>query len=215
MKLGILGTGTVGTTIGTKLVTLGRNVKMGSRTPNNPKAAEWIRTNGKNASKGTFADAAAYGEMVFNCTAGTASLEALKMAGEQNLRGNVLVDISNALDFSKGFPPALAVCNTDSLAEQIQRAFPSAKVVKTLNTVSASVMVSPSVVPGDHSVFMSGNDPAAKAKVHDILTKWFGWKSVINLGNMTTARGTEMYLPLWLRLFGFYQNPNFNIGISK
>jgi len=215
VKLGILGTGMVGNAIGTKLVQLGHEVKMGSRTPNNEKAAEWVKANGPNASQGTFADAAAFGEIVFNCTAGTASIEALKQAGERNLQSKILIDISNPLDFSRGMPPTLTICNTDSVGEQIQRAFPNVKVVKTLNTVNCNVMVNPILVPGDHDVFMSGNDAAAKSKVREVLTQWFGWKSVIDLGDISTARGTEMYLPLWVRLYALFQKPNFNIKVVK
>ncbi|MGA8856984.1 MAG: NADP oxidoreductase, partial [Candidatus Bathyarchaeia archaeon] len=147
--------------------------------------------------------------------AGSASLEALKLAGAKNLKGKILVDISNPLDFSKGMPPTLTVCNTDSIGEQIQRAFPDAKVVKTLNTINCNVMVTPHIVSGPHDIFMSGNDAKAKAKVHEIVTDWFGWKSVIDLGDITTARGPEMYLALWVRLMAVNQTPNFNIRIVK
>lgn len=205
----------VGNAIGTKLIQLGHEVKMGSRTPSNEKAAEWVKANGPKASQGTFADAAAFGEIIFNCTAGTASIEALKQAGERNLQSKILIDISNPLDFSRGMPPTLTICNTDSVGEQIQRAFPNVKVVKTLNTVNCNVMVNPSLVPGDHDVFLSGNDAAAKSKVREVLTQWFGWKSVIDLGDISTARGTEMYLPLWVRLYALFQKPNFNIKVVK
>ncbi len=188
---------------------------MGSRTANNAKAAEWVKANGAKASQGTFADAAASGEIVFNCTAGAASLEALKSASAKNLKGKVLIDIANPLDFSKGMPPALTVCNTDSLGEQIQRAFPDAKVVKTLNTMNCNLMVNPSLVPGDHDVFICGNDAGAKAKVADILKNGFGWKSVIDLGDITGARGTEMILPIWLRLMGTLQTTSFNFKIAR
>ncbi len=215
MKIGILGTGMVGSAIGTKLVSLGHDVKMGSRTNNNAKGAEWVKANGSKASQGTFADTAAFGEMLFNCTHGMASLDALKQAGAQNLKGKILVDVANSLDFSKGMPPSLAVCNTDSLGEQIQRAFPDAKVVKALNTVNCSLMVNPSAVKGDHDLFICGNDAQAKTKVVDILKNWFGWKSVIDLGDITGARATEMLLPIWVRLMGLYQSPNFNFKIVK
>ncbi len=214
MKIAILGTGMVGQTLGSKLIQLGHEVKMGSRTENNENATQWAKQNGGRASQGTFADAAAFGEIVFNCTAGTASLAALKLASSQNLRGKVLIDVANPLDFSKGMPPTLSVCNTDSLAEQIQRAFPEAKVVKTLNTMNCVVMVNPSLVPGEHNVFVSGNDPQAKAKVKEILGS-FGWKSTIDLGDISAARGTEMLLPIWLRLMGLYQSPNFNFRIAR
>ena len=215
MKVGILGTGMVGNAIGTKLVKLGHDVKMGSRTADNAKGAEWVKANGAKASQGTFADAAAFGEIVFNCTHGMASLEVLKMAGATNLKGKVLVDISNPLDFSKGMPPSLSVCNTDSLGEQIQRALPDTKVVKTLNTVNCNLMVNPSLVKGEHDLFISGNDAQAKAKVIDILKNWFGWKSVIDLGDITTARATEMILPIWVRLMGLFQSPNFNFKVVR
>lgn len=215
MKIGVLGTGMVGNTIASKLAELGHEVKMGSRTANNEKAAEWVRTSGAGTSQGTFADAAAFGEIVFNCTAGSASLEAVKLAGARNLKSKILVDIANPLDFSQGMPPALTVCNKDSLAEQIQRAFPETRVVKTLNTMNCKVMVNPNLVPGDHDVFVSGNDANAKARVTEILKNWFGWRNVIDLGDITSARGTEMLLPIWLRLMGVLQTTNFNFKIVR
>ena len=215
MKFGILGTGMVGSTIGTKLVKLGHEVKMGSRTANNPKAAEWSKENGANASYGTFSEAAAFGEILFNCTSGTGSIPALKSAGEENLSGKILVDVANALDFSRGMPPALSVCNTDSLGEQIQRTFPNTKVVKALNTVNCSLMVNPSLLRGDHDLFICGNDSGAKSKVTQILKEWFGWRSVIDIGDITGARAQEMILPIWIRLMGMYKSPNFNFRIVK
>ena len=215
MKIAVLGTGMVGETIGSKLVALGHEVKMGSRTATNEKATAWVKKAGAKASAGTFADAAAFGEILFNCTNGSASLEALQAAGKENLQGKVLLDIANPLDFSKGMPPTLSIFNDDSLGERIQRAFPDVKVVKTLNTINANVMVEPSRIPGEHTVFVSGNDAEAKAKVKSILTEWFGWKQVIDLGNISTARGTESYLPLWLRLWGALGTPDFNIHVVK
>jgi len=215
MKIGILGTGAVGSTIGTKLVQLGNEVKMGSRAAANEKAMEWTKKNGSKASQGTFADAASFGEIVFNCTNGSGSMNAIELAGRENLKEKILIDIANPLDFTRGMPPSLTVCNTDSLAEQIQRALPETKVVKTLNTVNAVVMVNPKSVPGEHDVFLSGNDSAAKAQVEKILKEWFGWKSVIDLGDIKTARGVEMILPLWVTLRMKYQIPNFNFHITK
>ena len=215
MKIGVLGTGVVGDTIASKLVQLGHEVKMGSRTANNPRAGEWAKANGSKASSGTFADAAAYGEILFNCTAGAATLDALKQAGEGNLKGKILIDLANPLDFSHGMPPTFTVCNTDSVGEQIQRAFPDVRVVKALNTVNCNVMVNPSLVPGEHDILMSGNDANAKSEVRKVLTNWFGWKSVVDLGDISAARAMEMYVALWLRLLGVYQNPNFNIKIVK
>jgi predicted dinucleotide-binding enzyme len=215
MRIGILGTGIVGSTIGTKLVQLGHQVKMGSRTADNPKVSEWVKASGANASQGTFADSASHGEIILSCTAGVASLQALKLAGETNLKGKILADISNPLDFSKGRPPTLSVCNTDSLGEQIQRAFPNVKVVKTLNTVGCNVMVNPSLLSGDHDMFICGNDSGAKAKVSGILKDWFGWKSVVDLGDISGARAMEMYFPIWFRLMMKFQTSKFNIRIVK
>ncbi|TMI71983.1 MAG: NADP oxidoreductase [Bacillati bacterium ANGP1] len=215
MKLGVLGTGMAGHAIGTKLVQMGQDVMMGSRSSTNEKAAAWVKANGPKASQGTFADAAKFGEILFNCTHGMASLDALKLAGAENMKGKILIDLANPLDFSKGMPPTLAVSNTDSLAEQIQRAFPDTKVVKSLNTMNCKLMVNPSLVRGDHDVFVSGNDKAAKSRVTEILRNWFGWKSVVDLGDIGSARGAEQLLPLWLRLVGALGTANFNLKIVK
>ena len=214
MKIGILGTGIVGKTLGTKLAKLGHDVRMGSRAAGGEKAKAWVKETGSKSSEGTFADAAAHGEIVFNCTSGMASLEALKAAGAKNLQGKVLVDVSNPLDFSRGMPPTLSVCNTDSLGEQIQRAYPTAKVVKSLNTVTAAVMVEPSLIPGVHTMFVSGNDAKAKAEVINLLKTGFGWKEVMDLGDITGARSQEMILPLWLRLFTNLKTPNVSIHVA-
>jgi hypothetical protein len=216
MKIAVLGTGMVGNTIGSKLIALGHDVMMGSRTATNEKAQKWIKEQGHNASAGTYADAAAFGEIIFNCTNGQGTLEALNMAGKNNLDGKVLIDLANPLDFSKGFPPSLTIVNTDSLAENIQRAFPDVKVVKTLNTMNCTLMVNPSLVPGDHTVFLSGNDAHAKDVVKGLL-QTFGWKdkNIIDLGDITTARGTEQLLPVWVRLMGTLKTPMFNFNIVR
>lgn len=216
MKIGVLGTGMVGKAIGNKLVALGHEVKMGSRTPDNEKAAEWVAAAGKNASQGTFADAAAFGEIIFNCTKGETTLEVLKQAGEKNLEGKVLIDITNALDFSKGRPPILSIVNDNSLGEEIQKALPGTKVVKTLNTMNCNLMVNPAMIAGDHNVFLCGNDADAKAEVKKLLAS-FGWaeKNMIDLGDITNARGTEQLLPIWIRLMGTLGTVNFNFHIVK
>jgi len=214
MKIAILGTGMVGVSIGTKLIELGHQVKMGSRTADNPKAREWADAYGPYASQGTFADAAAFAEIVFNCTHGQSSLDALNLAGKENLEGKTLVDVAIPLDFSKGMPPSLTICNTDSLGETIQRAFPDAKVVKTLNTLNCQLMVNPKLLKSDSSVFMSGNDANAKEEVSNLL-KDFGWNEIIDLGDITTARGTEQLLPIWVRLMGALGTPMFNFKIAR
>jgi 8-hydroxy-5-deazaflavin:NADPH oxidoreductase len=217
MKIGILGTGMVGETLGTKLVQLEQSVTMGSRTPNNEKALAWVEKTGSNAFAGTFADAAKFGEILFNCTSGAASLEALKLVGAENMRGKILIDVANPLDFSKGMPPTLTVSNNDSLGEQIQRAYPEVKVVKALNTLTSLIMVNPqSLAGGDHDLFICGNDAEAKKTVTAILVS-FGWKAehIYDLGDITNARGTESLLPLWIRLMGKFQSPMFQWKVVR
>jgi 8-hydroxy-5-deazaflavin:NADPH oxidoreductase len=216
MKIAVLGTGMVGNAIGSRLIETGHSVMMGSRTADNENAAAFVAKHpGGKASAGTFADAAAYGEVIFNCTKGVETINILNSAGERNLEGKILIDISNPLDFSKGMPPTLAVCNTDSLAEEIQRTFPAVKVVKSLNTMWCGLMVNPALIGGgDHSVFLSGDDADAKKQVSGIL-KSFGWvdKNIIDLGGINTARGVEMLLPLWLSIYGSTNNGAFNFKI--
>jgi predicted dinucleotide-binding enzyme len=162
MKIAVLGTGAVGETIGTKLIALGHEVKMGSRSATHEKGLAWVKRAGERASLGTFADAAAFGELAFNCTAGFGSIPALKEAAA-GLKGKLVIDISNPLDFSKGFPPSLFTGNTDSLGEEAQRTLPDSKVVKALNHVTASLMVDPKRLDaGDHDALISGNDRSPK-----------------------------------------------------
>jgi predicted dinucleotide-binding enzyme len=206
----------VGQTIGSKLVSLGHTVKLGSRSASNEKAKEWAQKVGEKASVGTFADAASFGELVFNCTSGAASIEALRAAGRQNLEGKVLIDIANPLDFSKGMPPTLFTGSSDSLGEMVQRELPGTKVVKTLNTVNCYLMVDArSLADGEHDMFVAGNDAAAKAQVTGLLKSWFGWKHVTDIGDIAASRGTESYVALWVRLWGSLNTPNFNVRIVR
>jgi predicted dinucleotide-binding enzyme len=214
MHIGVLGTGTVGRTLAQALVDRGHEVRMGARSAGNEKAVAWASDGGPLASEGSFADAAAFAELIFNATAGASSLEALEMAGAEQLAGKVLVDVANPLDMSKGMPPTLTVCNDDSLGESIQRAFPEVRVVKALNTVTAAVMVAPELVSGDHTIFICGNDDGAKAQARGLLEE-FGWPagSILDLGDIAAARGMEMYLPLWLRLWGATGSAILNVGV--
>lgn len=226
MKIAVLGTGTVGPTLAGALAALGHEVVIGTRNPEATLArtepgpmgaapfAQWHAEHGR-IGVATFADAAAGGEIIVNATNGGGSLDALTAAGATNLAGKVVMDVANPLDFSHGMPPSLNPVNTDSLAEQIQRAFPEAKVVKTLNTMTASVMVDPArVAGGDHSVFVSGNDAEAKKTVTGIL-EGFGHQDIIDLGDITTARGAEMILPIWLRIWGALGTGQFNFKIAR
>lgn len=213
MKFGVLGTGIVGVTISNRLAELGHEVMIGTREPS--KSGDKLKSRNEAVKVGTFAKSAAFGEVLFNATSGTVSIDVLKMAGESNLNGKTLVDISNPLDFSKGMPPSLFVTNTDSLGEQIQRAFPNLKVVKALNTVTAPIMVNPKqVAGGDHHIFVCGDDAGAKETVTALL-KNFGWLNIIDLGDITNARAVEAILPLWVRLYGNLQTPMFNFKIVQ
>ena len=226
MKIAVLGTGTVGRTVAAKLADLGHEVTVGTRDPGatlartepdgmgNPPYSAW-QSDHPAIRLTSFADASEQADLVVNATGGGASLEVLALAGAANLAGKVLLDISNPLDFSQGFPPTLFVKDTDSLAEQIQRAFPDVRVVKSLNTMTAALMVEPTrVAGGDHSVFVSGNDDDAKKTVIDLLHD-MGHTDVIDLGDLSTARGTEMLLPVWLRLMGALGTPYFNFKIAR
>ena len=227
MQIGIFGTGVVGQTLASALIGKGHAVMIGTRDP----AATLSRATGTVAGPttfsewhganpqvqlGTFADAARFGEVLVNATSGGGALPALQAAGAEALGDKVMLDISNPLDFSKGMPPTLSVCNTDSLGEQIQRAFPDVRVVKTLNTTTAAVMVNPGAVAGgDHTMFVCGNDAQARATVARLLGEWFGWRDVIDLGDITASRGAEMLLPVWLRLWGALGTPIFNFKIAR
>ncbi|HRI61049.1 MAG TPA: NAD(P)-binding domain-containing protein [Saprospiraceae bacterium] len=217
MNIAVLGTGMVGRTIGSALIQLGHTVKMGSRTKGNEKALAWVAANSASASEGTFADAAAFGEVIFVCTKGDGTLDALRAAGAPNLSGKVLVDISNPLDFSKGMPPSLFISNTDSLGEHIQHEFPDAKVVKTLNIVNCEVMVNAakSSATDRGTMFVSGNDAEAKQSVIGHFLSPWGWNDVIDLGDITTARGTEMLLPLWVRTWAATGNGYFAFKVVR
>ena len=225
MKIGILGSGVVGQTLGAKLANDGHAVVLGTRSPQElggkrglgqTSLGDWLKQAGANARVATFADAARHGEVVINATGGMVALEALRLAGDANLAGKVLIDASNPLDFSRGMPPTLSVCNDDSLGEQIQRAFPGARVVKALNTVTAGLMVNPGLVGGgEHDLFICGDDAEAKRQVTDWLRQWFGWRHVVDVGPISAARGTEMMLPLWIRLMAGFGTPLFNFRVVR
>jgi len=226
MKIAVLGTGMVGRTIAGALAGLGHDVVIGTRDPQATLArtepdmmgtapfAEWHAANA-GVDVAAFADAASGAELIVNATNGAGSLAALAAAGTPNLAGKIIMDIANPLDFSQGMPPSLNPVNTDSLGEEIQRSFPEAKVVKTLNTMTASVMVDPArVAGGDHTVFVSGDDADATAAVTELL-KGFGHRDVIDLGDITSARGAEMILPIWLRIWGALGTGEFNFKIAR
>ncbi|MFF5188571.1 NADPH-dependent F420 reductase [Streptomyces sp. NPDC000345] len=211
MRYAVLGTGQAGRTLGGKLVALGHEVTLGSRTKDNPVALEWAADSGGGA--GTFAEAASFGEVVVNAVAGRVALTALEAAGAANLAGKVLVDVSNPLAFEDG-EARLSPVESDSVGEQIQRAFPDARVVKSLNTVNCAVMVDPARVPGGHQLFVCGEDADAKARVTAMLGE-FGWPAdrVLDLGGIRAARSVEMWLPLWLDLMRHFGHADFNLEL--
>ena len=230
MKIAIIGTGAVGKTIASKLVELSHNVMIGTRNVSekmastekdlygNPPFSEWLKSNSK-VRLGSFAEAAAFGELVVNATNGGNSVTALILAGAKNLAGKVLIDIANPLDFSNGMPPSLlpGLNNTNSLGEEIQKTFPETMVVKTLNTMWCGLMINPNLIgKGDHVNFISGNSEEAKAKVKKLLNE-LGWsdKNILDLGDITGARGTESMLPVWVRVMGILKNGAFNFRIVR
>jgi len=227
MKIAVLGTGIVGRTLAGRLSELGHEVTVGTRDPaatlartepdqmGNPPYGRWQAQHAA-VQLVPLADAAAEAEVVVNATAGGTSLAALDAAGATNLAGKVLADVANPLDFSQGMPPILSPSNTDSLGEQIQRAHPQARVVKTLNTMSATVMVDPARLPDSHEVFVAGDDQAAKETVRDLLHE-LGWpdEHIRDLGGIRAARGLEMYLALWLSLFGTLGTSEFNLRLVR
>ena len=215
MRIGVLGTGIVGATLGSALVERGHEVRMGSRSAGNAAAAEWVRGAGAAASAGTFADAAAFGDVVINCVSGAGAVAAVTSAA-QELAGKLLIDVSNPLEFTSGGPPSLFVGVTDSLGEQIQRAVPDSRVVKALNTVTCTVMVDPGRLAGDHVVFVCGDDPEAKSQAGALLEE-LGWppERVLDIGDLAGARATEGYLLLWLRLMGILGGADFNVTLAR
>lgn len=216
MKIAVLGTGSVGAAVGSKLIDLGHHVIMGSRTTTNEKAAAWLAKSGGKAATGTFADAASSAEMIVLATNGAATLDIVKLARKENFRNKVVIDISNPLDFSHGMPPTQipAFNNTTSLAEEVQKLIPDAHVVKTWNTMNAGLMVNPSMLADPGTIFLSGNSADAKAKVKSILEA-VGWQHILDLGDITTARGTEQLVTLWVRLWGALGTPQFNFKIVQ
>lgn len=226
MKIGILGSGIVAKTLAGKLDSLGHTIALGTRNvaatlargepdmAGGPPLRTWLESHPK-VSLVTHDEAAAHGELVISALSGQGAIEGLRAIAPR-LTGKILIDITNPLDFSRGMPPSLTIANTDSLGEQVQRALPDTRVVKTLNTVNAFLMVDPrQLAGGDHTMVVCGNDAAAKAEVTRILTEWFGWKDVIDLGDLSNARGTEMYVVLWARMYGALGNPMFNIKVVR
>jgi 8-hydroxy-5-deazaflavin:NADPH oxidoreductase len=225
MKIGIIGGGSVGQTIGGKLAANGHDVRLGIRNVTPEELARerqmakplgaWAAETGVTVV--TIGEAAEYGDIIFNATQGAGAIEALTLAGAAALGSKVLVDISNPLDFSHGMPPAIlpAYAGATSLGEEIQKAFPKVRVVKAFNTIAAALMVNPGAISGDHDLLIAGEDGRAKAEVEHLAKREFGWKSVVDLGGIKSARGTEHLLPLWVILWGVTGTPMFNVKVVQ
>jgi 8-hydroxy-5-deazaflavin:NADPH oxidoreductase len=230
MKISIIGTGNVGQTFASRLIELGHEVMIGTRNVQeklsstakdmygNPPFSEWIKLNTR-VKLGSFEEAGSFGEMILNATLGGSSIAALKLAGSRNLSGKILIDVSNPLDYSKGMPPSLLpeLQNTNSLGEEIQKTFPETRVVKTMNTMWCGLMVRPGLIGnGDHTNYISGNDPDAKTKVKKLLNQ-FGWKdeNILDLGDISASRATESVMTIWLRVWGSIQTGAFNFRLIR
>ncbi|MDZ5621638.1 NAD(P)-binding domain-containing protein [Nocardioides sp. HM23] len=215
MKIAVLGTGAVGRALSGRLAELGHDVTVGTRDPGATGAkeeyADWAADH-PDVGLATFADAAEPAPVVINATSGAVTLDVLGQAGE--LGGKVVIDVSNGLDFSAGFPPLISFPQDDSMAEQVQRAFPAALVVKSLNTMTAAVMAHPEQLPDPGTVFLSGDDPSAKETVAGLLRE-LGHTDILDLGDVTTARGVEWLMPAWLRVIGAVGTPNFNWKVVR
>ncbi len=196
MKVGILGTGDVGHALGKAFIALGHEVKMGARNDGNEKAAAWAKAAGAKASAGTFAAAARFGEIVVLATLGMANAGVIETAGPANFAGKIVIDATNPLDFSKGFPPTLGISGADSGGEQVQRLLPAAHVVKAFNTVGNALMFKPAFPGGPPDMFICGADAGAKKVVTEIL-KTFGW-GVIDLGGIESSRYLEAMCAVWV-----------------
>lgn len=220
MQIGILGTGTVGETIATALIHKGHEVMMGSRTATNEKATTWAAKNGSMASNGMFEDAALFGEVIFICVNGSIAADVLMQAGADHFMNKIVIDLTNPLEFINGMPPSLIpkYANTYSLGEEIQKLLPGAKVVKALNTVTASLMIDANLVNnGNHHLFICGNEAAAKNTVKEFLHENFHWKTdyILDMGDMKNARLTEGMIPFWVGVMQAEGSAIFNFMIVK
>ncbi len=216
MKYAVLGTGMVGHSLASKLVDLGHEVRMGARDADNEKATAWAAEHGPNAGHGSFADVVGWAGQVIFAVSGAALLDVAAGLPAEAVAGKTLIDVTNPLDGSAGFPPTLIaeLSNTTSAAEALQNRLPGANVVKTLNTMNHKLMVDPSRIAGAHDVFLCGDDDAAKAEVRAMLGE-FGWSDPVDLGPLAAARGTEGVLPFWLRVMASVGNADFNIRIVR
>ena len=216
MKYAVLGTGMVGHTLATKLVSLGHKVQMGARNADNEKATTWAKANGPSAGHGTFADVASWADRVIFAVNGANIVEVADAVSDAAVAGKTVIDVTNPLDMSHGMPPTLVpdLSNTTSAGEALQARLPSAYVVKTLNTMNHQIMVNPARVSGDHDVFLAGDHADAKSDVTLMLAE-FGWADPIDLGPLAAARGTEGMMPFWLRMWGVVGNADFNYRIVR
>lgn len=216
MKYAVLGTGMVGHTLASKLISLGHEVRMGAREATNQKARAWSDAHGPNADHGTYDSVASWAEQVIFAVNGAKLLDVADAVTNATVAGKTVIDVTNPLEMSQGMPPTLIpeLSNTTSAGEQLQLRLPDASVVKTLNTMNHQLMVDPARLAGDHDVFLCGDHDDAKADAVALLRE-FGWSKPIDLGPLAAARGMEGMMPFWLRLWGTFGSPDFNYRIVR
>jgi 8-hydroxy-5-deazaflavin:NADPH oxidoreductase len=201
MRVGVLGTGEVARRLAAGFRSRGHDVMIGSRDPDKPELREWLSGDGAGVEAGTFAQAAAYGELLVLAVLGNAAEDAIAQAGPENFAGKVVIDVMNPLDFSGGFPPKLSISGEDSLGERVQRALPEAKVVKAFNTIGSPYFVDPSFSEGRPTMLIAGDDEEAKRIVTDVLAD-FGWTHTVDIGGIAGSRELEAICILWVKIGG-------------
>jgi len=207
VKVGVLGSGIVGQTLGAGFVARGHDVKLGTRDPGQDKVKAWVQKNGAKASAGTFEETAKFGELLVLSTLWDGTQHAIELAKPENFAGKVVIDTTNSLDFSKGAPPKLALGWSTSAGEEVQRMLPKARVVKCFNTVGNAHMVSPKFPGGPPDMFIAGNDAEAMKKVAQVCTD-FGWPGAIDSGGIESSRYLEPLAMVWILEYFRTGSPN-------
>ncbi len=200
-RVGVLGSGEVGRRLAAGFRSRGHDVMIGSRDPGKPELREWLSGDGAGIQAGTFAQAAAHGELLVLAVLGNAAEEAIADAGADNFSGKVVIDAMNPLDFSGGFPPKLSVTGEDSLGERVQRALPDANVVKAFNTIGSPYFVNPKFSAGDPTMLIAGDDERAKRTVGDVLAD-LGWSDTVDIGGIEGSRELEAICIAWVKIGG-------------
>jgi len=200
-RVGVLGTGAVGRRLAAGFRDRGHRVTIGSRDPENEELRGWRSADGAGIAAGTFAEAAAGGELVVLAVLGDAAEQVIADAGRASFAGKVVIDAMNPLDFSGGFPPKLSISGEDSLGERVQRALPDARVVKAFNIIGNPYFVDPLFEEGRPTMLIAGNDDDAKRTVTDLLAD-FGWSDIVDIGGIDGSRELEAMCIAWVKIGG-------------